>query len=78
MPWQWLHDKLERDIREQHLVHYMNPSLSLLDTVIAIVDFREQQVLVGDLGTIVEVYSHPTLAYDVSSTPTNQRARCYH
>jgi len=43
----------------------MDKSSSLLDTVIATVDFPEQQVLAGDLGTIVEIYTYPTLAYEV-------------
>ena len=33
-----------------------NQSIALLDTVIITVDLLEQQVLAGDLGTIVEVY----------------------
>ncbi len=43
----------------------MQKPLTLLDTVIAAVDFREQSVLTGDLGTIVEIYTHPTPAYEV-------------
>ncbi len=43
----------------------MNKTMTLLDTVIATIDLTEQQVLAGDLGTIVEIYSEPTLAYEV-------------
>ena len=43
----------------------MDSPLALLDTVIATVSLPDQEVLAGDLGTIVEVYSHPTLAYEV-------------
>ena len=42
-----------------------NQSIALLDTVIITVDLLEQQVLAGDLGTIVEVYDSPELAYEV-------------
>ena len=43
----------------------METSLSLLDTVIATTNFPDQNVLAGDIGTIVEVYTHPNIAYDV-------------
>lgn len=43
----------------------MSQTLSLLDTVIATVNWPEDQVLTGDLGTVVEVYTDPTLAYEV-------------
>jgi hypothetical protein len=43
----------------------METRLDLLDTVIATADFPDHQVLAGDLGTIVEVYTHPRLAYEV-------------
>jgi hypothetical protein len=43
----------------------VNEPLSLLDTVIVTVNFPDQQVLAGDLGTIVEVYSDPSPAYEV-------------
>ena len=43
----------------------MEKHLTLLDSVIAKVDFREHQVLKGDIGTIVEAYTHPTLGYEV-------------
>ena len=43
----------------------MKDSLNLLDTVVATVDLPEQQVLSGDLGTIVEVYEIPSRAYEV-------------
>jgi hypothetical protein len=43
----------------------MDYALSLLDSVISAVDVPEHQVLAGDLGTIVEIYTYPTLAYEV-------------
>ncbi len=43
----------------------MEKSYDLLETVIATVDLPEQQVLNGDLGTIVEVYTDPDNAYEV-------------
>ena len=43
----------------------MDTSLSTLETVIVTASFPDQQVLAGDLGTIVEVYTDPYLAYDV-------------
>ncbi len=39
--------------------------LTLLDTIITTTDFPEEQVLAGDLGTIVEIYTRPQLAYEV-------------
>ena len=38
---------------------------SMLETVIVTTSFPDQQVLAGDLGTIVEVYTDPYLAYEV-------------
>jgi len=43
----------------------MNTQLDLLETVIAIANFPEHQVLAGDVGAVVEVYARPDLAYDV-------------
>ena len=57
----WLSSNRPRGERECE----METNISLLDTVIATVDFLDEQVLAGDLGTIVEVYSRPTLAYEV-------------
>ena len=37
----------------------------LLDTVIAAVNIPDQGVLAGDLGTIVEIYTAPQLAYEI-------------
>jgi hypothetical protein len=36
-----------------------------LETVIATVNIPDQRILAGDLGTIVEVYTDPTPAYEV-------------
>ncbi|MBI4785566.1 MAG: DUF4926 domain-containing protein [Chloroflexi bacterium] len=43
----------------------MDANLSLLDTIVATVDLPAEHVLAGDLGTVVEVYTDPTLAYEV-------------
>ena len=43
----------------------MNDHLPLLETIIVTVNFPDQQVLAGDLGAIVEVYTQPSLAYEV-------------
>ncbi|MCI0478144.1 MAG: DUF4926 domain-containing protein [Anaerolineales bacterium] len=40
-------------------------NLTLLDTIIATDNFPQNQVLAGDLGTIVEIYTRPQLAYEV-------------
>lgn len=39
--------------------------LELLDTVIVTVDLPSEEVLAGDLGTIVEIYNAPSPAYEV-------------
>lgn len=41
----------------------MNPKL--LDTIIVTINVPDQKILAGDLGTIVEVCTKPTLAYEV-------------
>jgi hypothetical protein len=43
----------------------MNTTIELLETVIATANFPGQSVLAGDLGTIVEIYTAPGLAYEV-------------
>ena len=43
----------------------MDTMLNLLETVIASTNFPEYEVLAGDLGAIVEVYTAPKLAYEV-------------
>ena len=43
----------------------MGTQLDLLDTVIAAANFPEHKVLAGDLGAIVEIYTTPSLAYEV-------------
>jgi hypothetical protein len=43
----------------------METPLDLLDTVIAAVNLPDHEVLAGDLGTIVEIYTTPTHAYEV-------------
>ena len=39
--------------------------LDLLETVIVTIDLPDEDVLAGDLGAIVEVYTSPALAYEV-------------
>jgi hypothetical protein len=43
----------------------MGTLLKALDTVIATVNLPEHEVLAGDLGAIVEIYTTPHLAYEV-------------
>jgi len=43
----------------------MDKPFALLETVITTVSLPDHQVLAGDLGTIVEVYTRPALAYEV-------------
>jgi len=40
-------------------------TLKLLETVIATVNLPDHGILAGDLGTVVEIYTTPTLAYEV-------------
>ena len=43
----------------------MSKRYELFETIIATVNLPDHQVLAGDLGTIVEVYTNPEIAYDV-------------
>jgi len=43
----------------------METTLKLLDTIITTVNIPDHQVLAGDIGTIVEIYTDPGLAYEV-------------
>ncbi len=43
----------------------MDKTFDLLDTVIAAVNVPDHDILAGDMGTIVEVYTTPNLAYEV-------------
>jgi hypothetical protein len=43
----------------------MNQPIADLEIIIATVDLPEQQILRGDIGTIVHVYDNPSLAYEV-------------
>ena len=43
----------------------MNDPIQILETVIAAVNFPNHRVLAGDLGTVVEIYTQPSLAYEV-------------
>lgn len=49
--------------------------LQLLDTVIVTVDLLDEEVLAGDLGTIVEVYTNPYPAYEVEFVNPNGTTR---
>jgi len=43
----------------------MNKRLKILDTIIITVNIPDHRVLAGDIGTVVEVYTEPHLAFDV-------------
>ena len=43
----------------------MDNDIKVLDTIIATTNFPEHRVLAGDLGAVVEVYTAPSLAYEV-------------
>ena len=43
----------------------LDTTFNLLETVIASVNVPDHEILAGDLGTIVEVYTAPNLAYEV-------------
>lgn len=43
----------------------MNNTIELLATVIATASFPNHLVLAGDLGTVVEIYAVPRLAYEI-------------
>lgn len=43
----------------------MNGEFNLLEVVIANTNLPQEQVLKGDLGTIVEIYDTPQRAYEV-------------
>jgi len=43
----------------------MSEPIKILETVIVTANFPDHQVLAGDLGTVVEVYTEPGLAYEV-------------
>jgi hypothetical protein len=47
----------------------------MLETIIATANFPEHQVLAGDLGTIVEIYHQPRLAYEVEFVNPNGSTR---
>jgi hypothetical protein len=40
-------------------------TLKILDLVVAAVNIPDHKILAGDLGTIVEIYTKPVLAYEV-------------
>ena len=50
-------------------------SPGLLDTIIVTSDQPEYEVLAGDLGTIVEVYESPALAYEIEFVNPNGTTR---
>ena len=43
----------------------MDTTLNLLETVIATVNLPDHHVLAGDIGSVVEVYTSPNLAYEI-------------
>ena len=52
-----------------------NKLFHLLDTVIMTANLSTDEVLVGDLGTIVEIYTDPTPAYEVEFVNPNGTTR---
>lgn len=56
---------VQKIVSIDHRVCRMDTPLILLDTVIAAAGFPEHNVLAGDLGASVEVYTTPSLAYEV-------------
>ena len=50
-------------------------TLKLLETVIATVNVPDHGILAGDLGTVVEIYTTPTLAYEVEFVNTDGSTR---
>ncbi len=53
----------------------MEKNLEVLETVIATVDVRDEQVLKGDVGTIVEIYSTPRPAFEVEFVNPDRSTR---
>ena len=43
----------------------MKNTVELLETLVATANFPSHGVLAGDLGTVVEIYTTPRLAYEV-------------
>jgi ATP-dependent exoDNAse (exonuclease V) alpha subunit len=43
----------------------MSKRLKILDTIIITVNIPDHRVLAGDIGTVVEIYTKPHLAFDV-------------
>ena len=43
----------------------MENKYDLLETVIVTSNHKKERVLKGDMGTIVEIYTRPSLAYEV-------------
>lgn len=53
----------------------MEQEYELLETVIATENFKKEGVLKGDMGTIVEIYTRPSLAYEVEFVNPNGETR---
>ncbi|TAH49166.1 MAG: DUF4926 domain-containing protein [Chloroflexota bacterium] len=53
----------------------MEPKFELLETVIVTDNFKPEHVLRGDVGTIVEIYTRPFLAYEVEFVNPNGETR---
>jgi hypothetical protein len=53
----------------------MQKQYDLLETVIATDNFKKEHVLKGDVGTIVEIYTRPSLAYEVEFVNPNGETR---
>lgn len=53
----------------------MDNRYELLETVIVTENFKNEHVLKGDVGTIVEIYTRPVLAYEVEFVNPNGETR---
>ena len=53
----------------------MEHAYALLETVIVTENFKQDHVLKGDVGTIVEIYTRPSLAYEVEFVNPNGETR---
>lgn len=49
--------------------------LAILETIIVTVNIPDYQVLAGDIGTVVEIYPAPNLAYEIEFVNPNGTTR---
>ncbi len=53
----------------------MESEYNLLETIIVTENFKAEHVQRGDVGTIVEIYTRPALAYEVEFVNPNGETR---